>query len=108
MKTYLSTAECVQRLLADEYAAWSYAGAVALVEYLDGIDCDGEEITFNVIDIRCEYSEWSDAITCAVEHGWEPGDSESDEVTAKAVEWLLDRAAVIRIAGSKSIIVSNF
>ena len=106
MKVYLSTAECVQRLLADEYAAWSYRGAVALVEYLEGIDCDGDEITFNPIDIRCEYSEWSDSVTCAVEHGWEPGDS--DDVTANAVEWLQDRATVIIVDGAQSIIVSNF
>ena len=108
MKVYLSTADCVERLLADEYAAWSYAGAVALVEYLDGIDQDGGEITFNVIDIRCEYAEWSDAVTCAVEHGWEPSGGDGDMVTAQAFDWLLDRAAVIRIDGAKSIIVSNF
>jgi hypothetical protein len=100
--------------MADEYAAWSYRGAVALVGYLEDIEHDIGEITFNVIDIRCEYEEWSDAITCAVEHGWEPGDSgcdgetESDEVIAKAIEWLQHRATVIRIDGARSIIVNSF
>ena len=109
MKTYLSTAEAVERLLADEYAAWSYRGATALVEYLEELERDGE-ITFNAIDIRCEYEEWSDAVTCAVEHGWQPGDgeTESDEVTAKAVEWLSDRATVILVEGARSIIVNSF
>lgn len=97
----------------DEYAAWSYRGATALVEYLEELESDGETV-FNVIDIRCEYSEWSDAVTCAVEHGWKPaengcdGETERDFVTAKAVEWLQHRAAVILVEGAKSVIVSNF
>jgi hypothetical protein len=104
----------------DEYAAWSYRGAVALVEYLEELEVDHVhparqlsrcgEVVFNPIDIRCEWEEWSDAITCAVEHGWEPGDSvcDGDEVTAKAVEWLLDRATVIIVEGARSIIVNSF
>ena len=114
MKTYLSTADCVERLMEDEYAAWSYRGATALVEYLEELERDIGEITFNVIDIRCEYEEWSDAVTCAVEHGWEPGDSgcdgetESEDVTAFAVEWLKNRATVIIVEGARSIIVNSF
>jgi hypothetical protein len=110
MKVYLSTAEAVQRLMADEYAAWSYRGATALVEYLEELEHEIKHFVFNVIDIRCEFHEWSDAVTCAVEHGWEPGDSvcDGDEVIAKAVDWLQNRATVIRIAGARSIIVSNF
>ena len=108
MKTYLSTADCVERLMEDEYAAWSYRGATAIVEYLEELERDIGEITFNAIDIRCEYEEWSDAITCAVEHGWQPSGGDGDMVTAKAVEWLLDRAVVIIVEGARSIIVNSF
>lgn len=44
--------------MADDNAAWSMAGAFALVEYLEQYeeDCD-TEIEFDHIALRCEYSE---------------------------------------------------
>lgn len=108
MRTYISTSDCVERLLTDPYAAWTYRGAMALVEYLEEI-ADDVDFTFNVIDIRLEFAQWSDAVTCATAHGWKPnGETESDDVTEKAVEWLQDRATVIMVEGARSIIVSNF
>ena len=58
MKLQLSTNYAVDLLRRDEYAGWSYHGATALVEHLENLEDDlGEEITFNCIDFRCEYSE---------------------------------------------------
>jgi hypothetical protein len=58
MKNTLSTSEAASLLMADENAAWSMAGAFALVEYLEQIEdeCD-TEIEFDRVAIRCEYSE---------------------------------------------------
>ena len=44
--------------MADDNAAWSMAGAFALVEYLEEYEeAYGTEIEFDRVAIRCEYSE---------------------------------------------------
>ena len=58
MKNTLDTYAAASLLMADENAAWSNAGAFALVEYLEQIEEDcGTEIEFDRVAIRCEYSE---------------------------------------------------
>ena len=58
MKNTLNTHEAVSLLMADENAAWSMAGARALVEHLEQIEEDcGTEVEFDRVAIRCEYSE---------------------------------------------------
>ena len=59
MKETLSTNEVAERLLADENANWSWYGAQALAEYLEELESDmGEEIEFDRVAIRCDFSEW--------------------------------------------------
>ena len=58
MKNTLTTSEAVSLLMADENAAWSMAGAYALVGHLEQIEEDcGTEIEFDRVALRCEYSE---------------------------------------------------
>lgn len=59
MKLELSTSYAVDLLLRDEHAGWSYKGATALVEYMEDMEEDlGEEINFNVVDFRSDFSEY--------------------------------------------------
>lgn len=59
MKTTLTTDEAVNRLLADSNARWTRAGAFALVEYLEALEADlQEELEFDLVAIRCDYSEY--------------------------------------------------
>lgn len=52
--------EMVQILLSDDYANWSYEGASALIDYLEDLSEDtGEDIAFNRVDLRCDYSEYA-------------------------------------------------
>lgn len=52
--------EMIQMLLNDQFASWSYEGADALIEYLEQLaDDTGEDIKFNVVELRCYYSEYS-------------------------------------------------
>ena len=59
MKMTISTNHAAHLLASDEYAGFSYSGATALAEYLEdleyGID---EEIEFNTVALRCEFSEY--------------------------------------------------
>ncbi len=57
----ITTSEAAHQLLNDDNAYWTYEGANAIAEYLDEMwdDCGAPEYGFNVVDIRCEYSELS-------------------------------------------------
>jgi hypothetical protein len=95
MKRTLNTHEIADELYRDEYANWSWAGAVALAEYLEECDNDsGEDSELDIVDIRCNFSEYSSAVDAAVEYGW---DDTTEE--AGALEWLQDRTLVICFDG---------
>lgn len=61
LRQTLSVNEAGHMLLADEYANWSYEGAMALCDYLYDLyeDCGEPEFGFDVVAIRCDYSELS-------------------------------------------------
>jgi len=103
MKQRLSTSEAADLLAADDNAGWSYAGARALVEYLENLEDDtGEEIEFDRVALRCDFSEYESAREAAEEYGWEP-DEDAEEA---ALEWLNDRTTVITFGGG--VIVRQF
>jgi len=115
MKEYLTSSECVRRLLDDSNANWSRLGATALVQYLEEqeIETDNEQ-EFCVVDIRCIYSEYESSVEVATAYGWEPEDVDliggckidddyiidpDSALFAKresdATMWLMDRTTVI-------------
>jgi hypothetical protein len=58
MKTTLTTSQAAHILIDDENASWSRAGAFALVEHLEQMEEEcGQEIEFDYVAIRCDYSE---------------------------------------------------
>lgn len=60
VKQTMTVHEMANDLLTDEYADWTRAGAYGLAEYLDELSDDiGEDIEWNRIDIRCEWSEYT-------------------------------------------------
>jgi hypothetical protein len=108
MKEYLTSNECVRRLLDDTNANWSRAGATALVQHLEEMEIEtDDEQEFCVVDIRCIYSEYESAVDAATEYGWEPKDAAgedydidpdsalSDQREHDATLWLMDRTTVI-------------
>ena len=51
--------EFIDKLTNDEYASFTYYGASALYDYLTDLEEDiGEEIQFDRVAIRCDYSEY--------------------------------------------------
>ena len=54
----LSTRELADMLLADDYANWSYEGAMALSEQLEDLHTD-IDLEFDVEAIRCAFNEYS-------------------------------------------------
>jgi len=59
MKKTLSTYEAAEVLMNDINAAWTRAGAFALVEYLEELEnSSGESIEFDAVAIRCDFSQY--------------------------------------------------
>ena len=113
MKNTLDTSEAASLLMADENAAWSMAGAFALVEYLEQIEEDcGTEIEFDRVAIRCEYSEYTDLIDWACFYygadAWRESlgvDEDVDEDEAISI-YIHEHGQLIEFDGG--IIVSEF
>jgi hypothetical protein len=113
MKLTLTTSAAVELLKADTNARWSRDGARALVEHLEELEEDtGEEIEFDAVAIRCDYSEYSSALEAADDQGYEPnpnlGEEEQSEEDkeADALAWLQDQTQVIKFEGG--VIVASF
>jgi hypothetical protein len=113
MKATLSTSQAADLLKADSNARWSRAGAYALVEHLEQLEQDcGTEIEFDVVAIRCDFSEYGSALEAANDKGFEPNpnlgeekQSEEDK-EADALSWLQDQTEVIEFEGG--VIIRSF
>jgi hypothetical protein len=116
MKTTLSTSHAAEILANDENSSFSRLGAYALVEYLEQMEEDtGEEIEFDSVSIRCDYSEYDnlqawahDYFSNALEElGFdETEENDDDKVDEKIREYIQDHGQLIEFSGG--IIVSSF
>ena len=108
MRQTLTTNQAADLLVADDHAGWSYAGARALVEYLENLERDTGEIEFDRVALRCDFSEYESAREAAEECGWKQPDEDADSEGAEeaALEWLNDRTTVIEFSGG--VIVRQF
>ena len=116
----LNTYQIADALKNDTCARWSYAGSLALAEYLEEYEeSTGEEMELDTCAIRCDFSEYESALACALEYGWSPEASILDdddnirpdeeveeENNERALKWLQNRTQVIEFEGG--IIVSSF
>ena len=123
MYTILTTDEAVGELLDDDNAAWSRAGAVALIEHLEALEFEmagetmGTKIEFDRVAIRCDYSEYSGVVEAAREYDcdctvniFNDDGTEDEDYVSKLVEeclqWLQDRTDVIVFDGG--VIIRQF
>jgi hypothetical protein len=59
IKTEINESQFINALCNDQYAAWSRCAARALFDwYTELSECTGEEIDFDPIAIRCDWSEY--------------------------------------------------
>jgi hypothetical protein len=117
MKHTMTTHEIADELKQDENANWSWAGCLALAEYMEAYERDtGEEVEFDCVAIRCEYSEYSSLQAWAEEYfggvakyrkeldiGDDPTDEEMDQTIRDHIEY---NGTLIEFDGG--VIVSSF
>lgn len=112
MKQTITPNQGAHLLLSDSNAKWTYAGALALCEYLEQMESDCDlEIEFNVVDIRCEWHEYESLIEAATDYGWSwegDADAEDDEIQNDAREWLEYRTTVIPVEGEECVVIQRF
>jgi hypothetical protein len=113
MKQTLKTSEAADILLRDKNAKWSYAGARALVEYLEELEENiGEELELDCVAIRCDYSEWDSLTDWAGDYFGTDADwrsiigCEDEETDEKIREYIQDHGQLIEFEGG--VIVSSF
>jgi len=118
MKTTLTTSQAAHMIAGDEYSSFSRAGAFALVEYLEQLEDEtGEEIEFDVVAIRCDYSEhdslqgWAEGHFGTSFAEWKDeigadSNADDDEIDDKIRDYIQDRGQLIEFKGG--IIVSSF
>ena len=106
MKTLLNTYDVANALTKDEYANWSHNGALALAEYLEEYEeSTGEELEFDPIAIRCDFSEYESVNEAAARYTGEfAGLSYTNE--EGALEYLQDHTSVITFDGG--VIIQDF
>jgi hypothetical protein len=118
MKTTLTTSAAAEILANDENSSFSRLGAYALVDYLEQLEEDtGEEMEFDRVAIRCEFSEyeslqaWADdyfndsAASLALDLN-EAGELDDKNAEDKIREYIQDHGQLIEFSGG--IIVSSF
>ena len=109
MKITLTTSEAVHRLLADEYAGWTYAGANALIEYMEELEKkDGEEMTFRKDELCGDWREYSTALEAARAYGFDVDDEDADEDKQEgaALVYLQRNTTVLKFRGG--VVVQDY
>ncbi len=82
--------------------SFSYGGACALFDYIEDLESNlQDEIIFDPVAIRCEFSEYESALEAINEYM--PRECFTEE---RAAEWLQDRTIVIPFHGG--VIIQNF
>ena len=108
----LTTSEAADLLVADEYANWSYLGAKTLVEFLQELEREAQdEYEFDVVAIRCDWSEYPSAYDAAIEYGYVPPDDMTpQEAETDALNWLQDRTTALTfdVLDKSGVIVAAF
>lgn len=114
MKQTMTTSDIAHELSSDDYANFSYAGAYALAEFLEGLEEDtGEEMEFDRVAIRCDFSQYDSLVDWAKDYfvDWKSDlsideEMDEDEIDEVICEYIQDHGMLIEFDGG--IIVSSF
>lgn len=116
MKYTMTTSEIATALRQDSNAAWSAAGAWAIAEYMEEYEKDSrEEMEFDAVAIRCDYSEYANLQEWAVDYfggedkakaEFEVEELDSDEAEEAIRNYIQDNGTLIEFDGG--VIATSF
>lgn len=110
MKIQASTEYLVEQLRSYDNSNWSYNGALALVNYLEKVTKDlGEELIFDLVGLRCDYSEYPSLREWAIDTGFDDSirDLHGDDYSEDDIrQFVQDRGTLLEFEGG--IIISAF
>jgi hypothetical protein len=97
IKQTINESQFTDALKADEYTNWSYGATIALYEYFEEFE---EDIELDTVAIRCDFSEYDNALEYAREFSEFKTHFEQNELTEEeneelALEFLQDRTTVL-------------
>jgi hypothetical protein len=84
--------------MSDGFAPWSYGATKALFDYYEQLSEDmGEDIEFDPVAIRCEWSQYPSALEVCAQYDYIPvfQSDEADENAARV--WLEERTIVLDV-----------
>lgn len=89
-------------------SSFSYEGKKAIFEYMESYELEtGEAQELDIIALCGEFDEYPTAKEAAEIYGFEPEDEDNEEETeAEAMDFLEDRASVIKFDGG--VIIYNY
>jgi hypothetical protein len=103
----LTATDVAEALRKDQYGAWTYGGSIALAEYLEELEDDmGKEMELDVVALRCDYTEYENAVDAVENYDYPPDGDTEEEMEADALHWLENHTTVIEFNGG--IIVQSF
>ncbi len=112
MKITLTTNEIADILIKDEFADWSYNGALALAGWLEDVE-DEPETEIDPVALRCDFDEYPSALEAALNYtsigeivNRRDGVDNLAETENSALEYLREETLVIEFDGG--VIVRNF
>ncbi len=98
MKTTVTEHMFVEAITRDEYSSMSHEGAKALFQFLEECSEDsGNEIEFDKVAIRCDFSEYEDLAEVLAEYD-----------SIQSLEELQENTCVIEIEGTDRLIIQVF
>ena len=98
MRQTITESQFVNRVVSDEYNNMSYEGARALFEYIEEFeDSCGTEIEFDVVALRCEWTEYENIQEALNEYN-----------ELRTASDLRDNTTVIEIPESDKVIIQEF
>ena len=110
MKQTLNKFQIVSLLRSDENAHWSLIACEALADYYEDLENDtGEEIEFDRVAIRCEWSEFDSAKDYADQYMDKAFLGLDEDDLIKAVEeHMYDHTVVIKLPNDNGYLIQQF
>ena len=111
MKQTLTKTEIVNLLRSDEYASWSLIACESLADYYEDLENDtGEEIEFDRVAIRCEWSEFDTAKDYADQYmnKTEIEGLDEDELIEAVEEHMNDHTLMIKLPNDNGYLIQQF